>query len=159
MGAALNDVALHRQLKILKDMGCNAIRCSHNPPAPELLNMCDSMGLVVLDEAFDMWHRRKTTYDYANYFDKWYKQDLTDMVVRDRNHPCIILWSIGNEVLEQWNDANADSLSLEQANMILNFGHKIMDGAKDGKKNVSSLLTIQLADIVRGLDNRPITSA
>ncbi|NLI35531.1 MAG: glycoside hydrolase family 2 protein [Bacteroidales bacterium] len=159
LGAALNDVALHRQLKILKDMGCNAIRCSHNPPAPELLNMCDSMGLVVLDEAFDMWHRKKTAYDYANYFDKWYKKDLTDMVVRDRNHPCIILWSIGNEVLEQWNDANADSLSLEQANMILNFGHKIMDGAKDGKKNVSSLLTIQLADIVRSLDDRPITSA
>jgi beta-galactosidase len=160
LGAALNDAALHRQLKLLKEMGCNAIRCSHNPPAPELLNMCDSMGILVMDEAFDMWHRKKTAYDYGNYFDKWYKQDLTDWVVRDRNHPSIILWSIGNEILEQWNDANADTLSLEQANMILNFGHKEIATAKANKMNVNSLLTKKLADIVRGLDNtRLITAA
>lgn len=159
LGSALNNAALHRQLRILKDMGCNAIRCSHNPPSPELLNMCDSMGLLVMDEAFDMWRRKKTTYDYANYFDKWYKRDLTDLIVRDRNHPSIIMWSIGNEVLEQWNEASADTLSLEQANMVLNFGHKVMDGAKDGKLNLSSLLTRELASIVRDLDDRPITSA
>jgi beta-galactosidase len=160
LGAALNDVALHRQLKILKEMGCNAIRCSHNPPAPELLNLCDSMGLVVMDEAFDMWHRKKTAYDYGNFFDKWYKQDLTDLVVRDRNHPCVILWSIGNEILEQWNSASADTLTLEQANMVLNFGHKEIAAAKKNKMNVNSLLTKRLADIVRALDStRPITAA
>lgn len=160
LGAALNDVALHRQLKMLKEMGCNAIRCSHNPPAPELLNMCDSMGLVVMDEAFDMWHRKKSAYDYGNFFDQWYARDLTDLVVRDRNHPCVIMWSIGNEILEQWNNANADTLSLEQANMILNFGHKEIQQAKQDKMNVNSLLTKRLADIVKGLDNtRPVTAA
>ena len=83
----------------MKDMGVNAIRCSHNPPAPELLNLCDSMGLLVMDEAFDSWMQGKTTYDYSIYFKTWAERDLRDMVLRDRNHPSIILWSIGNEVL------------------------------------------------------------
>lgn len=159
LGSALNDAALHRQIKILKEMGCNAIRCSHNPPSPELLNMCDSMGMLVMDEAFDMWHRRKTTYDYGNVFDKWYKRDLTDLVVRDRNHPSIILWSIGNEVLEQWNDAKADTLSLAQANLILNFGHKEAPKVNGKELNFNALLTRKLANIVRSLDNRPISAA
>jgi beta-galactosidase len=159
LGAALNETALHRQLKLLKEMGVNAIRCSHNPPAPELLNMCDSMGLVVMDEAFDMWHKKKTAHDYARFFDKWHERDLTDMIVRDRNHPSIILWSIGNEVLEQWNDANADTLNLDQANLILNFGHKEIATAKSSKMNVNSLLAKKLADMVKNLDNtRPVTS-
>lgn len=159
LGAAINEDALHRQLKVLKDMGCNAIRCSHNPPAPELLNMCDSMGFIVMDEAFDMWHRKKTEYDYAQYFDKWFKRDLTDMVVRDRNHPSIIMWSIGNEVLEQWSGAAADTLSVEQANLILNFGHSSSSLAKDGEMSINSQLTKNLADIVKELDpTRPITA-
>jgi beta-galactosidase len=159
LGSALNDAALHRQLKILKEMGCNAIRCSHNPPSPELLNMCDSMGLMVMDEAFDMWYRRKTTYDYGNVFNKWYKRDLTDLVVRDRNHPSIILWSIGNEVLEQWNEVKADTLSLEQANMILNFGHKEASKGKGDKMNFNVRLTSELANIVHSLDSRPVSAA
>ena len=118
LGAALNEAALHRQLKILKEMGCNAIRCTHNPPAPELLAMCDSMGFIVMDEAFDMWHRKKTTYDYGNYFDHWYRQDLTNLVLRDRNHPCVMLWSIGNEIPEQRNNGN-DTISLEEAKNVL----------------------------------------
>jgi len=160
MGAALNEDALYRQLKLLKDMGCNAIRCSHNPPAPELLNMCDSMGLLVQDEAFDMWHKKKTKYDYSQYFDKWYKKDLTDMLLRDRNHPSIIMWSIGNEVLEQWTSANADELTIEQANLILNFGHKNEgNNEADGGMSLNSQLTKHLADIVREYDTtRPVTA-
>lgn len=100
LGSAVNKRAIERQLQLLKDMGCNGIRCSHNPPDPELLNLCDSMGFVVMDEAFDMWRRKKSKYDYANYFDKWYEKDLTSLIVRDRNHPSIFMWSIGNEVLE-----------------------------------------------------------
>ena len=159
LGSALSEDALHRQLSMLRDMGCNAVRCSHNPPAPELLNMCDTMGLIVMDESFDMWRKKKTKNDYARFFDEWYERDLTDLVRRDRNHPSILMWSIGNEVLEQWNQADADTLSLEQANLILNFGHDMSKQAQETGMNVNSLLTKRLADIVRALDpTRPITA-
>ena len=101
LGSALNDRALERQLQILKTMGCNAIRTSHNPPAPELLDLCDRMGFLVMDEAFDCWYIGKTKYDFHRYFKKWHETELRDMVVRDRSHPSIILWSIGNEIPEQ----------------------------------------------------------
>ncbi|MDB5282867.1 MAG: hypothetical protein JWO06_1942, partial [Bacteroidota bacterium] len=101
LGAALNDRALERQLQILKNMGCNAIRTSHNPPAPELLDLCDKMGFLVMDEAFDCWYIKKTKYDFHRYFKKWHQTELCDMVLRDRSHPSVILWSIGNEINEQ----------------------------------------------------------
>ena len=159
LGAALNEDALHRQLLKLKQMGCNAIRCSHNPPAPELLVMCDTMGFIVMDESFDMWRRRKTQNDYARFFDEWAERDLTDLVLRDRNHPSVLMWSIGNEVLEQWSSAEADTLTAEQANLILNAGHDASTLAKDGEMSVNSLLTCRLADIVHRCDtSRPITA-
>jgi beta-galactosidase len=159
LGAALHEDALHRQLLKLKEMGCNAIRCSHNPPAPELLNMCDTMGFIVMDESFDMWRRRKTQNDYARFFDQWAERDLTDMVLRDRNHPSVMMWSIGNEVLEQWSSAEADTLTVEQANLILNAGHDASTLAKDGEQSINAILTRRLADIVRRYDtSRPITA-
>ena len=165
LGAALYEDALHRKLVKLKKMGVNAIRSSHNPPAPELLNMCDTMGFVVMDEAFDMWRRRKTQNDYARFFDAWHERDLTDLVLRDRNHPCILMWSIGNEVLEQWSSAEADTLTLEQANLILNAGHDASTLAKDGEMSVYTLLANHLSDIVRRYDTmkgmgspRPVTA-
>lgn len=161
LGAALNEDALHRKLTILRDMGVNAIRSSHNPPAPELLNMCDSMGIMVMDESFDMWRRKKSNGDYARFFDEWHQRDLSDLVKRDRNHPCIIMWSIGNEVLEQWSDAAADTLSLEQANLILNAGHDASTLAHSDELSVNSLLTRHLADIVKKYDPwgaRPVTA-
>jgi beta-galactosidase len=102
LGTAINRRALERQLEILKAMGCNAIRTSHNPPAPELLDLCDEMGFLVMDEAFDMWKRPKSKYDYSNYWDEWHAKDLTDLVMRDRNHPSVFMWSLGNEIPEQW---------------------------------------------------------
>ena len=159
LGAALNEDALHRKLMKLKAMGVNSIRSSHNPPAPELLNMCDTMGLIVMDESFDMWRRKKTQNDYARFFDEWHERDLADLVLRDRNHPCILMWSIGNEVLEQWSNAEADTLTLEQANLILNAGHDASTLAKDGELSVQSLLTQHLSDIVKRYDTtRPITA-
>ena len=159
LGAALNEDALHRKLVKLKAMGVNSIRSSHNPPAPELLNMCDTMGLIVMDESFDMWRRRKTQNDYARFFDEWHERDLTDLVLRDRNHPSILMWSIGNEVLEQWSSAEADTLTLEQANLILNAGHDASTLAKEGEISVQSLLTKHLAEIVKRYDtSRPITA-
>lgn len=101
LGSALNTRALERQLEILKEMGVNAIRTSHNPPAPELLELCDRMGLVVMDEAFDAWRRAKKKNDYHLLFDDWHEKDLRAQIRRDRNHPSVVLWSIGNEIGEQ----------------------------------------------------------
>ena len=160
LGAVVNRRAIERQLEIMKEMGVNAIRCSHNPPAPELLDLCDSMGLMVMDEAFDMWRKKKTKCDYSRYFNEWHERDLTDIIRRDRNHPSIIMWSIGNEVLEQWTHADADTLSLEQANLLLNFGHsKDMLAIEEGEKSINSILTKKLVDMVKELDtSRPVTS-
>ncbi len=159
LGSALNEDALHRKLTKLKAMGVNSVRSSHNPPAPELLNMCDTMGLIVMDESFDMWRRKKTQNDYARFFDEWHERDLSDLILRDRNHPSILMWSIGNEVLEQWSSAEADTLTLEQANLILNAGHDASTLAKDGELSVQSLLTQHLAEIVKRYDtSRPITA-
>ena len=105
LGSALNVRALERQIELLKEMGCNAIRTSHNPPAPELLELCDRLGLVVMDEAFDCWVRGKKRNDYHLLFPDWHEKDLRALIRRDRNHPCVILWSIGNEIAEQGNPA------------------------------------------------------
>jgi beta-galactosidase len=102
LGAALNYRALQRQLEMLMDMGGNAIRTSHNPPAPELLELTDRMGFLVMDEAFDVWIRQKTPMDYHLVFPDWHEQDLRALVRRDRNHPSVIMWSFGNEVGEQY---------------------------------------------------------
>jgi beta-galactosidase len=159
LGAAINTRAIQRQLEMLKEMGCNAIRTSHNPPSPELLDLCDRMGFIVMDEAFDMWHRRKTQNDYARYFDAWHMRDLQDMVRRDRNHPCILMWSIGNEVLEQWSSAEADTLTLDQANTVLNFGHDLEEQRAEKGESMNSRLTKHLVGLVKDLDKtRPVTA-
>lgn len=101
LGAAVNRRATQRQLEILKAAGVNAIRTSHNPPSPELLEYCDRMGFLVMDEAFDMWRIPKVPNGYSKYYDQWSERDVRDMARRDRNHPSIILWSIGNEIPEQ----------------------------------------------------------
>ncbi|MBL6447180.1 glycoside hydrolase family 2 protein [Fulvivirga sp. 29W222] len=128
LGSAINTRAIERQLEIMKEMGVNAIRTSHNPPAPELLDLCDKMGLLVMDETFDMWSMKKSEYDYSLYWDEWHVRDLTDHIIRDRNHPSVFVWSIGNEITDQW--------------------HPIGDS-----------LARELTQIVRSLDDRPITSA
>ena len=131
LGSAINVRALERQLEILKAMGCNGIRTSHNPPAPELLDLCDKMGFIVMDEAFDMWKKAKNIYDYHLDWDQWHKKDLEDQILRDRNHPSVFIWSIGNEIPEQWAE---DSSGL--------------------------IIARELRSIIRSLDTtRPITSA
>jgi len=102
LGAAYNHAAAKRQLKILKEMGVNAIRFSHNPPAAAILDLCDEMGFLVQVEAFDMWKKKKNKFDYNLYFDEWHARDIQAMVLRDRNHPSVFMWSIGNEIREQF---------------------------------------------------------
>ena len=111
LGSAFNTRAAERQLEILKTMGCNSIRTSHNPPAPELLDLCDKMGFLVEVEAFDTWRIGKKRKDYNLIFNAWHEEDLKAMVRRDRNHPSVLLWSIGNEVPDQRNPSLAISLN------------------------------------------------
>lgn len=110
LGAAFNTRAAERQLNILREMGCNAIRTSHNPPAPELLDLCDRMGFLVQVEAFDTWKTPKKKNDYNKLFYAWHEEDLRAMVRRDRNHPSVFMWSTGNEVNDQNNPALSESL-------------------------------------------------
>lgn len=131
LGAAVNVRAMQRQLELLKAMGCNAIRTAHNPPAPEFLDLCDRMGFIVMDEAFDMWKKKKTKQDYGLSWDAWHKTDLEDMVRRDRNHPSIFIWSIGNEIREQF-----DSTGLTITKELTDIVKKL-----DATRPVTSALT------------------
>jgi beta-galactosidase len=101
LGAAAFNRAEERRVELLKAAGFNAIRTSHNPPSEEFLNVCDRLGMMVIDEAFDGWRESKTPYDYAKIFDAWWQRDIESMVMRDRNHPSIIMWSTGNEIIER----------------------------------------------------------
>jgi beta-galactosidase len=118
LGAAVNAAALRRQLGLMKEMGVNAIRTSHNPPSPELLDLCDEMGLMVMDEFFDEWYIPKISNGYAKYYREHAKQDVTDVVRRDRNHPSVVLWSIGNEMYEQ-----TDKEGWRAAKMLTDAAH------------------------------------
>lgn len=160
LGSAVNKRAIERQLQILKEMGVNGIRTAHNPPAPELLQLCDSMGFIVQNETFDMWRKRKTTYDYSLHFNEWHERDLTNHILRDRNHPSVFMWSVGNEVLEQWTHADADTLDIEQANLLLNLKRDPADlKSENSEMSVNALLAKKLVDIVKSLDStRPVTS-
>jgi beta-galactosidase len=111
LGAAFNVRAAERQLEMLLEMGSNALRMSHNPPAPELLELTDRMGILVMDEVFDVWERKKTPLDFHLIFPDWHEQDLRSMLRRDRNHPSIIMWSVGNEVGEQYTGEDGAALA------------------------------------------------
>lgn len=117
LGAAYNNEAAKRQLRILKEMGCNAIRVSHNPPAADFLDLCDQMGFLVMDEAFDTWNKKKNKFDYHLDFKEWHKADLEAMVLRDRNHPSVFMWSIGNEIRNQF-DSSGTIISKELVQIV-----------------------------------------
>jgi len=113
LGSAAFETAEYRRVKTMKENGFNAIRTSHNPPSKAFLDACDQLGMLVMDESFDQWQRPKNPQDYSLYFDQWWKKDLESMVKRDRNHPSIIIWSIGNEINER-----ADSSGVEIAKKL-----------------------------------------
>ena len=114
LGAAFHKKAARRQLRLMQRMGANAVRTSHNPPASDFLDLCDEMGILVIDEAFDMWERPKTEFDYARFFDNCWKEDTASWIRRDRCHPCVIMWSIGNEIY----DMHADERGTEVTRML-----------------------------------------
>ena len=141
IGAAVNYRATERQLVMMKEMGCNAIRTSHNPPSPELLAICDSIGLMVQVEAFDEWKNGKNENGYGEFFDAWAERDITAMIVRDRNHPSVIMWSIGNEIREQGMETGK-----EMAKLLTQICHKL-----DGTRPVSAGFNNHNAAIKNGL--------
>jgi len=131
LGAAAFDRAEERRIEILKSAGFNAIRTSHNPPSEAFLDACDRFGMLVIDEVFDGWKEKKNDYDYAMYFDTWWQRDLEAMVLRDRNHPSIIMWSIGNEVIERKKPE-----AVKIAKMLVDCVHK-----NDPTRPVTSAMT------------------
>lgn len=111
LGAAFSYPAARRQLEIMKDMGANALRTAHNMPAPGIMELADEMGILVVNEAFDCWEKGKTPYDYARFFPEWYKKDVASWVRRDRNHPSLVFWSIGNEIYDTHRDERGQETS------------------------------------------------
>lgn len=136
LGAAAYDRAEVRKVELLKAAGFNAVRTSHNPPSEAFLDACDRLGLMVIDEAFDGWREKKNTFDYASVFDKWWKHDVESMVLRDRNHPSIIMWSIGNEIIER-----AKPEAVGTAKMLANAVRNI-----DATRPVTSAMTTWTKD-------------
>ncbi|MBV9850237.1 MAG: DUF4982 domain-containing protein [Armatimonadetes bacterium] len=118
LGAAFNVRAAERQLEILREMGCNAVRMSHNPPAPELLELTDRMGFLVMDEIFDCWYRQKTPNDFHLIFADWHEQDLRAFLRRDRNCPSVFVWSVGNEVGEQFTGADGAAVARQLVSIV-----------------------------------------
>jgi beta-galactosidase len=132
-GAAFNKTALKRRFELLKEMGVNAIRTAHNMPAVELMELADEMGVLVVSEAFDMWERPKTTYDYARFFKDWSHFDVKCWVMRDRNHPSLLMWGIGNEIY----DTHAGERGQEITRMLLNYVLKY-DPKENGRVTLGS---------------------
>jgi beta-galactosidase len=118
LGAAAFDRGIERQLEIMKSMGVNAIRTSHNPPAPALLDAADRLGFVVMDETFDEWKQNKTRFGYGQFFDEWSERDTRDLIRRDRNHPSVVMWSIGNEIPEQRSAENGEKMAARLAAFV-----------------------------------------
>ncbi|MFD0693426.1 glycoside hydrolase family 2 TIM barrel-domain containing protein [Paenibacillus sp. GCM10027628] len=149
LGAAFNKEAMRRRLRILKEMGVNAIRTAHNMPAVELMDLADEMGLLIVSEAFDMWERSKTPYDYARFFKEWSKADVKSWVKRDRNHPSLMMWSIGNEIY----DTHADERGQEITRLLMDEVLKY-DPKHNGKVTIGSNYMLwenaqKCADIVK----------
>lgn len=120
LGAVENIHAVRRKLTLLKEMGCNAIRMSHNPHSLEMMQLCDEMGFIVQDEAFDVWKKAKVKNDAHKEWDAWHKQDLEDFIKRDRNHPSVMMWSIGNEIREQF-DSTGIAITKELVKIVKNL--------------------------------------
>jgi len=151
VGAAVPIKIWETRLKLLKDMGCNAIRTSHNPVAPEFLDLCDKMGFLVMDEAFDVWETKKVKYDYHLHFDDWAQIDLNDQIHRDRNHPSVVLWSAGNEIPDQSKDKGVDLLKSLVATFHREDPTRPVTTANDGiaaDSNSTKLAFMQDEDIV-----------
>ncbi|NLO10667.1 MAG: DUF4982 domain-containing protein [Clostridiales bacterium] len=149
LGAAFNKTALIRRLKLLKEMGVNAIRTSHNMPAPELMDLADEMGFLMISEAFDMWERSKTTYDYARFFNEWVDRDVKSWVMRDRNHPSLFLWSIGNEIYDTHVDERGMELTKKLKKLVSIYDPRENASVTFGSNYIPWENTQKCADVLK----------
>ncbi|MCH5251786.1 MAG: DUF4982 domain-containing protein [Lachnospiraceae bacterium] len=149
LGAAMNKEALRRQLILLKEMGVNSIRSAHNMPAVELMDLCDEMGLLLYSESFDMWESCKTDYDYGNYFKDWWERDLISWVRQDRNHPCLLVWGIGNEIQDTHHERGLEITKMlrdavkkldYRSNAVIGIGSNLMEW--EGAMNCADVVDI-----------------
>ena len=124
LGAAFHRAAMARKFRILKEMGVNALRGTHNMTAPAVVELADQMGILMISEAFDMWERSKTTYDYARFFKEWSERDVESWVMRDRNHPCIIMFSIGNEIYDTHVDAHGREITVRLRDLVKKYDYR-----------------------------------
>lgn len=124
LGAAFHRAAMARKFRILKEMGVNALRGTHNMTAPAVVELADQMGILMISEAFDMWERSKTTYDYARFFKEWSERDVESWVMRDRNHPCIIMFSIGNEIYDTHVDAHGREITVRLRDLVKQYDYR-----------------------------------
>jgi beta-galactosidase len=148
LGAAFNVRAAERQLEIMKSMGVNAIRTSHNPPAPQFLDLCDRMGFIVMDEMFDMWKKKKTEFDYSIYWNEWHKRDLEDFIKRDRNHPSVMIWSVGNEIGEQW-DSTGTVIAKELVDIVHSLDTtRLITAANNEAHPINSIIKSGALDLI-----------
>ena len=139
LGAAINKSALIRQIKTMKDMGCDAIRTSHNMPSQMQMDICDSLGMMVMAESFDMWKYPKCKNGYARFFDEWWYNDIKNLILSNRNHPSIIMWSIGNEIPEQGNAEGRElSESLQDACHGLDPTRPVTQGLDHAEASIKS---------------------
>ena len=149
LGAAFNKDAMRRKFRILKEMGVNAIRTSHNMPAVELMELADEMGFLVDAEAFDMWERPKTTYDYARFFKEWSKKDIRSFVRRDRNHVSLLMWSIGNEIYDTHADEHGQEITRDLKSYVEEYDYKHNAPATIGSNYMPWENAQKCADIVK----------
>ncbi|SDP29218.1 beta-galactosidase [Mucilaginibacter sp. OK268] len=151
LGAAAFDRAEERKVELLKEAGFNAVRTSHNPPSEAFLNACDRLGLLVVDESFDCWKVGKNKHDYARYFNEWWRRDLDAMVLRDRNHPSIIMWSIGNEIVERGTpEAVETAKMLAGAIKKIDTTRPVTSAVVDNGKNWTTLDSLFAAHDIAG---------
>jgi len=140
LGAAAYDRAEEHKVELLKEAGFNVVRTSHNPPSEAFLNACDRLGLLVVDESFDCWKIGKNKYDYARYFNEWWKRDLDAMVLRDRNHPSIIMWSIGNEIVERGTPGSVETAKMLAAEIkTIDTSRPVTSAVVENGKNWATL--------------------
>lgn len=149
LGAAFNLTALRRRFKLLQEMGVNAIRTSHNMPAKEFMDLADETGMLVVSEAFDMWERAKTPYDYARFFPEWAHADVKSWVTRDRNHPSLVMWSIGNEIYDTHADERGQEVTRMLMDYVLEFDPKQNAGVTIGSNYMPWENAQKCADIVK----------
>lgn len=131
LGSVFSKEAMRRKFTVLRQMGVNALRTSHNMPATELMELADEMGFLVMDEAFDMWERKKTDYDYGRFFKEWAETDVASWIRRDRNHPCLFMWSIGNEIYDTHADAHGQEIT-----------HRLIGFVRDHDSKENAVITI-----------------